>query len=126
MNNHLRKVVVASLAVVASIGVSGCKGGSGGIFGLFDGSSFGDLVDSSGNTSNEGNEGGPETFFLSSLGGEQGGENQTGGPDSQNPGLPPPGVIVNPEPASIGLFSAGLVALGAARRRKAARRSNRG
>jgi len=127
MNNHLRKAVVVSLAVVASLGMSGCIGGGGGIFGLFEGSSLGDVLASFGGPDDSnGNNEDPGLFSLARFGGEEEGWEGEEYYGEQAP-PPPAAVVTNPEPTSIGLFGAGLVALGASRRRKkAARRSTRG
>jgi hypothetical protein len=123
MNNHLRKVVVLSLAVVASLGVSGCKGGGGGFFGLFDGSSLTDVLASVGGGDGEGG----SDEFLGLFGGEGPGGDNGPGDGGETFGPPQLAVVTNPEPASVGLFGAGLMALNAARRRrKAPRRSSRG
>ena len=129
MNNHVRKAVVLGLAISALLSTSGCfGGGGGGLVGLFDGSSAGDILAAfggpgSGDESNGlfgGDEGGFELLSLFS------GDDQDWESGEEYDKLPPVATVHNPEPMSLGLFGAGLVALGASRRRKKTlRRSNR-
>ncbi len=121
-------------AVLASFGLTGCNGSGGGIFGFLGGGDVSSAIASffggDGSSAFDGFGGGGgdigllATSFDTDFGlkdGSKGDTTQDGG--AQDGGTPvitePIATVYNPEPASIGLFGGGMVALVLWQRRRA-------